>query len=144
MKIGVVGLGYWGPNLVRNFLSEPMVDGVIACDNQPKKIERILKRFPGVEPAESLVTLLARPDVQGIAIATPVSTHYELGMKVLQSGKHLLMEKPMCATVKEAIALTEFAEQNSLKILIDHTFVYNGAVRKIKELITNKILGEIL
>ena len=144
MKIGVVGLGYWGPNLVRNFLSEPMVDGVIACDNQPKKIERILKRFPGVEPAESLVTLLARPDVQGIAIATPVSTHYELGMKVLQSGKHLMMEKPMCATVKEAIALTEFAEQNSLKILIDHTFVYNGAVRKIKELITNKILGEIL
>jgi len=144
VKIGIVGLGYWGPNLVRNILAAPMVDGVFVFDQQPKKVEKILKRFPGIDACESFEKLLARPDIQGVAIATPVSTHYELGMKVLQSGKHLLIEKPMCATVKEAIALAEFAEQHKLIILIDHTFVYTGAVQKIKELITNKTIGDLL
>jgi len=144
MKIGVVGLGYWGPNLVRNFLAAQMVDGVFVYDKQPLKMEKILKRFPGIETMESFEKLLARSDIQGIAIVTPVSTHYELGMKVLRSGKHLLLEKPMCATVKEAIALAEFAEKQGLKILVDHTFVYTGAVQKIKELITNNTLGDLL
>jgi predicted dehydrogenase len=144
VKIGIVGLGYWGPNLVRNFLAAPMVNGVIVFDQQPKKTEKILKRFPGIEACESFEKLIARPDIQGIAIATPVSTHYELGMKVLQSGKHLLIEKPMCASVKEAIALAEYAEKHNLIILIDHTFIYTGAVQKIKELIIDKTIGDLL
>jgi predicted dehydrogenase len=144
MKIGVIGLGYWGPNLVRNFLSAQGVDGVIAFDKQPAKIAKVRKKLPGMEPIESFEKLLKHPDVQGIAVATPVSTHFELGMKILQAGKNLLLEKPMAATVKEAVTLAEFAEKQGLRIQIDQTFVYTGAVRKIKELIQKKVLGDIL
>jgi predicted dehydrogenase len=144
MKIGIVGLGYWGPNLVRNFLATPGIDGVVVYDLQQKKVEKIQKKYPGVESVESFEKLLSRQDIQGVAIATPVSTHYPLGMKVLQSGKHLLLEKPMCTKVEEAVALAEFAEQHNLIIQVDQTFIYTGAVRKIKELITNRELGNIM
>ena len=144
MKIGIVGLGYWGPNLVRNFLATQGVNGVVVFDMQQKKMERILKKFPGVETIESFEKLLARPDVQGIAIATPVSTHFPLGMKVLQSGKHLLLEKPMCATVKEAVTLAEFGEKHGLVIQVDQTFIYTGAVQRLRELVIKGVLGELL
>jgi predicted dehydrogenase len=144
MKIGVVGLGYWGPNLVRNFLSAPGVDGVAVFDTTQRKMEKLSKKFPGIETVQSFEELLAQKDIQGIAVATPVSTHFQLGMKILQSGKNLLLEKPMVATVKEAVTLAEFAEQHGLIIQVDQTFVYTGAVRKIKELIVNKELGDIL
>jgi predicted dehydrogenase len=144
MKIGIVGLGYWGPNLVRNFLATPGVDSVVVFDIQKKKIEKMLKKYPGVESVESFEKLLMRPDIEGIAIATPVSTHFPLGFKVLQAGKHLLLEKPMCLKVQDAVVLAEYAEQHGLIIQVDQTFVYTGAVRKIKELITKRVLGNIL
>jgi predicted dehydrogenase len=144
MKVGIVGLGYWGPNLVRNFLATPGVDSVVVFDIQKKKIGKILKKYPGVESIESFDKMLARPDIEGVAIATPVSTHFPLGLKVLQSGKHLLLEKPMCLKVQDAVTLAEYAEHHGLIIQVDQTFVYTGAVRKIKELITKRVLGNIL
>ena len=94
MKIAVVGLGYWGPNLVRNFLSTNDVENVVCCDMQQRRLDQIHKRYPGVEVCLSAEDLLRRTDVEAVAIATPVSTHFALGMKVLEAGKHLLIEKP--------------------------------------------------
>lgn len=144
MKIAVVGLGYWGPNLVRNFLSIDGVEGVIACDMVPRRLESIKKKFPTVETTSSFDDLLQRDDVVGVAIATPVSTHYPLGMKVLEAGKHLLLEKPMAAKTSEAEELLEVAYSKMLTLMVDHTFVYTSAVQKMKELITKGDIGDIL
>lgn len=144
MKIGIVGLGYWGPNLIRNFISVSEIEGVVCFDVQQKRMEKARHRFPGIEIAASLEEMLLRSDIQGIAVATPVSTHFQLGMKVLQAGKHLLLEKPMASTAKEAETLAEFAQKNGLIILVDHTFIYTGAGPKLRELIRKGIIGDIL
>jgi predicted dehydrogenase len=144
MKIAVVGLGYWGPNLVRNFLSTEGVEGVIACDMLPRRLENIRKRFPMVETTPSLEDVLVRDDVAGVAIATPVSTHYPFGMKVLNAGKHLLLEKPMASTTAEAEELLDLAYSKMLTLMVDHTFIYTSAVQKMKELITKGDIGDIL
>jgi predicted dehydrogenase len=144
MKIAVVGLGYWGPNLVRNFLSTEGVEGVIACDMVPRRLENIKKKFPTIETTSSFDDLLRRDDVAGIAIATPVSTHYLLGMRVLEAGKHLLLEKPMAAKTSEAEELLDAAYSKMLTLMVDHTFVYTSAVQKMKELITKGEIGDIL
>ena len=144
MKIAVVGLGYWGPNLVRNFVSTDGVEGVIACDTIPRRLENIKKRFPLVETSSSLDDILQSDDVAGVAIATPVSTHYPLGVKVLEAGKHLLLEKPMTAKTSEAERLLDLAFSKMLTITVDHTFVYTSAVQKMKELIMKGDIGDIL
>lgn len=144
MKIGIIGLGYWGPNLVRNFLSNKYVSNVVCYDLKATRVEKIKHRFPVIETVKSFEELLNREDVEGIALATPVSTHYSLGMQVLKAGKHLLVEKPMTSTVKEAEELATYAEKEKLKIIVDHTFIYNGAVRKIKELMDSGTIGDIL
>lgn len=144
MKIAVVGLGYWGPNLVRNFLGTDGVEGVIACDTMPRRLDSIKKKFPTVETTSSFDDLLQRDDIVGIAIATPVSTHYPLGMKVLEAGKHLLLEKPMASKTTEAEELLDLAYSKMLTLMVDHTFVYTSAVQKMKELITKGEIGDIL
>ena len=144
MKIGVIGLGYWGPNLVRNFLATEGVDGVVCCDTQAKKVQRVKQRFPIVETSSDPDELFERKDVTAIAVATPVSTHFSLGMKALRAGKHLLLEKPMTASPADALALCEEAEKRSLSLMVDHTFLYTGAVRKIREIIDSGHLGDIL
>ena len=144
MKIAVVGLGYWGPNLVRNFLATPGVDGVVCCDVQEGRLEKIRQKFFGVETTSSFDDLLRRPDVQAIVLATPVSTHHPLGMKALQAGKHLLVEKPLTLKTEHAEELLHTAENKGLQLMVDHTFVYTSAVRKIKELIGKGEAGDIL
>lgn len=144
MKIAVVGLGYWGPNLVRNFLTHKDVETVICFDQQKSKMERAKQKLPGITVATSFEEILKQSDIDAVAIATPVSTHFALGMEVLKAGKHLLLEKPMTTTVKDAETLITFAAKEGLQILVDHTFLYTGAVRKIKELIENGIIGDIL
>jgi len=144
MKIAIIGLGYWGPNLVRNFITTEGVDGVVCWDLQPKKMERIKKRFPSVETVETLEEILTDPEIAGVAVATPVSTHHEIGMKVLGAGKHLLLEKPMAASSREARELVEAASKKGVVLAVDHTFIYTGAVRKIKELLESGKIGEIL
>jgi len=144
MKIAVIGLGYWGPNLVRNFLSGTGVTGIICCDLIPARLERVKQQFPMVETSLSYDEVLARSDVAAVVLATPVSTHFPLGMKALQNGKHLLVEKPLTLTTREAVDLHEFAEQAKLVLMVDHTFVYTSAVRKIKEYIDRGEIGDIL
>jgi predicted dehydrogenase len=144
MKIAVVGLGYWGPNLVRNFLTTDGVDGVVAVDMLPRRLENIRKKFATVETMTSFDDMLRRDDIAGVAIATPVSTHYPLGLKVLGAGKHLLLEKPMTARTSEAEELLDLAYSKMLTLMVDHTFVYTSAVQKMKELIIKGDIGEIL
>jgi predicted dehydrogenase len=144
MKIAVVGLGYWGPNLVRNFLSATGVETVVCCDAQERRLDQVRKRFPGVEVCSSLDELLLRDDIEAVALATPVSSHFPLGLKALEAGKHLLIEKPFTLTVADAETLIEASVKRSLTLMVDHTFIYNASVRKIRELLDNGMIGDIL
>lgn len=144
MKAGVIGLGYWGPNLVRNLLSTPGIEGVVVCDRDAGQLEKIRQKFPMVETVEHIDQLLGRDDVTAVAVSTPISTHHPIGMQVLGAGKHLLLEKPMAASTRECDELIALAEKKNLRLMVDHTFIYNGAVRKVKELIDRGEIGEIL
>jgi len=144
MKIAVIGAGYWGPNLIRNFLSTEGVSGVVCCDGQEKRLERALKRFPAVEGMASFSEVLSRPDIDAVALATPVSTHYPLGVQALQAGKHVLVEKPLTLRSADAEALVELAEKEGLCLMVDHTFVYTGAVRKIKQYMVEGEVGNVM
>jgi predicted dehydrogenase len=143
INIGVIGYGYWGPNLVRNFaeLSKGQVAAV--ADLDPRKLEVVKKRFPAVKTTTNFQDLLNDPAIDAIAIATPVSTHFELGMAALKAGKHLWLEKPMTETSLQARKLVDEAEKRGLVLLVDHTFIYTGAVRKMGDLIKSGDLGRI-
>jgi predicted dehydrogenase len=142
MKIAVIGLGYWGPNLVRNFLETEGIEGVVCCDLREQRLDRIRRQFPLVEVATNCVALYDRPDIDAVALATPVSTHFQMGMRALEAGKHVLLEKPLTLCTAEAERMVEFAEREGLSLMVDHTFVYTGAVRKIKEFMTQGDLGD--
>jgi predicted dehydrogenase len=143
MKVAVIGAGYWGPNLIRNFFAQDEVDGVVACDLDEGRRARMQKSFPGIEVTSDHDAVIARSDIDIVAIATPVSSHFEIAKNALLAGKHCFIEKPMTAAVAEAEELIELAEQKGLKLFVDHTFIYTGAVRKMKEIITSGRLGEI-
>jgi len=132
MKVAVIGLGYWGPNLVRNFLSQPDVEKVIACDTREERLKVITQKFPSVKVSNNCdETLTGDSDL--VVIATPVATHYPIAKKALENNKHIWVEKPFTASVAEAEDLLKIAEAKNLKIFVDHTFIYNGAVIKMKE-----------
>ncbi len=144
MKIGVIGCGYWGPNLIRNFNALDDVKVTAVCDFRKERLEFVSKQYPAIvmltmEPDK----ILRSPDIDAVVISTPVSTHFSLGMEALSNGKHLFIEKPLTATTEQAQRLIEQAEQKHLQLMVDHTFVYTGAVRTIKRLITSGELGEL-
>lgn len=143
MKIGILGLGYWGPNLVRNFLGNPNVDSIVACDKREDRLKSIKEKFPSVTCTANFNDLLV-PSIDAIAIATPVDTHFPLAKTALEAGKHIWVEKPFTATSEQARELIELAEKKNLNIFVDHTFIYTGAVRKIKEIVDRGELGEII
>ncbi len=142
MNVGIIGLGYWGPNLVRNFFSHPNVQTIIVCDLRKDRLKFIKSRFPNVELSNEPDNFI-KSNVDIIAIATPVHTHYDIAKKALANGKHIWVEKPFTSTTKQALELIELADRKNLKIFVDHTFIYTGAVRKIKELIDANELGTI-
>jgi predicted dehydrogenase len=144
LNIGVVGYGYWGPNLVRNFAETPGINLAAVSDLDAKKLEVVRKRFPAVKTTQCYQDLLDDPNIDAIAVATPVNTHFALGMAVLKAGKHLWLEKPMTETSDEARQLVAEAEKRKLVLLVDHTFIYTGAVRKISEVIRAGELGNTL
>lgn len=141
MKIGVLGLGYWGPNLVRNFLGQSEVDDVFACDLKEERLKIIKNRFPAAKVLTDYNEMLNKVDA--VAIATPVATHFKFAEQALKANKHIWVEKPFTATSEEAQRLIDIAESGNLKIFVDHTFLYTGAVQKIKHLVDNGELGEI-
>jgi predicted dehydrogenase len=140
---GVIGYGYWGPNLVRNLAEVPGARMVKVADLRPDRLRLVRQRYPGVETTTDYAELVADPRVDAVAIATPVSTHFEFGSQALRAGKHVLIEKPLAATSEQALRLIEEAARRRRILMVDHTFVYTGAVRRIQELIAGGVLGEI-
>jgi predicted dehydrogenase len=142
--IGVVGYGYWGPNLVRNF-SEALETQVLGVtDVRPDRLALAQNRYPGIQVSSEYRILLANPKIDAIAISTPVSTHYDLAMEALRAGKHVLVEKPLASSSRQCLELIEEAERRRLVLMVDHTFVYTGAVRKLRELIQGGCMGDLL
>lgn len=141
--IAVIGYGYWGPNLVRNFA---LVDGaqvVAVVDQRPERRATVEKLYPTVTTYADPADMLANPDVDAVVIATPVSTHFDLSMQALEAGKHVMVEKPMTSTVAEGEKLVAEAASRNLTLMVDHTFIYTSAVRKIHELVSGGQLGEL-
>ncbi len=144
MKVGVIGLGYWGPNLLRNFIANNEFDTVYGCDIKESRLKWIKDRFPNVILSNDFENFVKNSYSDCVAIALPVKYHFAFAKMALEAGKHIWVEKPFTATIKEAETLIEIAEKKNLKIFVDHTFIYTGAVQKIKELIEKDLIGNIL
>ncbi|MDP4115759.1 MAG: Gfo/Idh/MocA family oxidoreductase, partial [Bacteroidota bacterium] len=143
MQVGIVGLGYWGPNLVRNFLTNKDITKVIGCDAKVERLQSIRDKFPEVDLTNSYDDLL-KSNVDAIAIAVPVDKHFALAKKALLADKHIWVEKPFTANAEQAEELIKLAKSRNLRIFVDHTFIYTGAVRKMKELVSNGEIGDII
>ena len=143
LRIGVIGYGYWGPNIVRNFSTANGSEVTMVCDMNQQTLKKIKKTYPQINVTDNIDELIKNPEVDAIAIATPVFTHHELAKKALEAGKSVFMEKPFTYTVAEAEDLVELAAKKNLKLMVDHTFLYTGAVRKIRQLIDDDVLGKI-
>lgn len=144
ITVAVVGCGYWGPNLIRNFMACPYTELMWACDKDKNRLNKVLSSYPSVKPTDKLEDILNDDTVDSIAIATPVHSHYEIASICLKKGKHVLLEKPLASNVKQGEELVRLASERGLQLMCDHTFCYNGAVRKMHEIINSGILGEIL
>ncbi|MDX6384726.1 MAG: hypothetical protein QOK48_2299 [Blastocatellia bacterium] len=142
--VGVIGLGYWGPNLLRNFAENESAELRWICDGDPTRLAAMSRRYPAAQTTTDYQKLLADPKLDAIAVVTPVATHFEIARAALLAGKHVLVEKPLTATAREAEELTELAERSQRRLMVDHTFVYTGAVRKMKEIVASGELGELL
>lgn len=140
--VGVIGYGYWGPNLVRNLADIPNADLRWVCDLKTERLARLRGRYPTVQITEDYAALLADPKVNAIAIATPVSTHFTLAMRALRAGKNVFVEKPITATAEQAERLIDEADRRGLVVAVDHTFIHTGAVKKLRDLIRTD-LGEV-
>jgi predicted dehydrogenase len=143
IKVGVIGYGYWGPNLVRNFMEAPGSTVVSVCDLRIERLAPLKVRYPTISTVSDCQTLFADPAIAAIVIATPVSSHFELAMAALEAGKHVLVEKPLASNSEQSLKLIEKAASRKRVLMVDHTFVYTSAVRKIRELITDNALGDI-
>lgn len=144
LRMGVVGYGYWGPNIVRNFNSANGSQVTCICDMNVQTLKnKVSKNFPNIKTTTSVDELIADTGVDAVAIVTPVFTHFEIAKKALEAGKSIFVEKPFTYTVAEAEKLVTLAAKKNLKIMVDHTFLYTGAVRKIRQLIDDGTLGNL-
>lgn len=144
MNIAIVGLGYWGPNLVKNFLQNPEVEGVFCYDKDIKRVSYIKQMFPMVGVISSYEEIVSADYIDAVVIATPVSTHFSLAKRALEQDKNVLCEKPLAASSQEAEELVELSERNGKVLMVDHVAVYTGAVRKLKQIINSGELGNLL
>jgi predicted dehydrogenase len=143
LNIAIIGYGYWGPNLVRNFNSVEDCTVKWVSDLRSSRLDIVQKQYPGIQVTDSVDDIFNDADVDAVVIATPVYQHYPLALKALHAGKHVLIEKPMTQTVAEAEELGALSQEKGLVLMVDHTFLYTGAVQKIKELIDGGEIGEI-
>ncbi len=143
LKIGVIGCGYWGPNLIRNFSNNPDCDMAVCCDKDEARLNRMRALYPSVQTTTNYLDLI-QSDLDAVIIATPVSTHFPLAQKALASGKHVFIEKPITRSSAECLALIELAEKNQLTLMVGHTFEYTAAVNKIKEIVDSGEIGEVM
>ena len=138
VRIGVVGLGYWGPNIARNVAESPRAELSWVCDMNPEALRLASKRYSGTATTTSIEEMLDDPELDAVAIATPVSTHYDLARAALDAGKHVLVEKPLAASLTQAQDLVDRAERAGLVLLPGHTFLYSPPVTKIKEILETR------
>lgn len=143
VKIAQIGVGYWGPNLLRNLYQIPRADLELVVDQAPERREFVRGSFPGVKVGESVDAVLEDAAIEAVVIATPAGTHFEIAKRCLEAGKHLLVEKPLATTVEEVDQLAAIAKERGLVLMAGHTFIYNDAVRYLRKLIESGDLGEI-
>jgi len=143
IRMGVIGYGYWGPNVVRNFHSTEGMTISSICDLNPNMLKRAKKSYPNIELTSDADDILSSSKIDAVAVVTPVATHFDLAKKALENGKYVLVEKPFTQTVAQAEELVELADRKNLKIMVDHTFLFTGAVRKMKQVIDEGILGDL-
>lgn len=143
LKVGVIGAGYWGPNLIRNFMQISRTTVVNVADLDLGRLKHVKKLFPTINTTRGYQDIIQDPDIDIVAIATPVHTHFKFASEALAAGKNVFVEKPLTASVEEAKGLIELAEKNQKKLMVGHTFLYTAAVRKMKEIIDSGELGEI-
>lgn len=143
LNIGIVGLGYWGPNLVRNFSQVQGATVKCVADMDEKRLARIQKTYPAIETLTMADEVIARADIDAVVLATPIVTHYDLAKKALLAGKHVLVEKPLATSRTEVLELIDLASTKGKVLMVDHTFLYTGAVRKIRSLVENGEIGEL-
>jgi predicted dehydrogenase len=143
IRVGVIGYGYWGPNLVRNFADLPTARVAAVCDRRPERLGIVERRYPGVRVGTDPASVIADPEVDAVAIATPVDYHFDLALAALRAGKHVLVEKPMASSSGQAARLVDEAARRRLVLMVDHTFVYTGAVTRIRELVQGGELGDV-
>jgi predicted dehydrogenase len=143
LKLGVIGYGYWGPNVVRNFAGHEDCRIAAICDQDERRLASAVSRYPTARAVSRADEILTSPEIDAVVIVTPVFTHYELARKALVNGKHVFVEKPFTANSAQAEDLIELAEARGLQIMVDHTFLFTGAVRKIKALLDEGVLGRL-
>jgi predicted dehydrogenase len=143
VRVGVIGYGYWGPNVVRNLHGLDTAQIVAVCDKNPSALKRAGRVDPRIRLTTEFSEVLRAPDIDAVAVVTPVWTHYDLTKAALENGKHVFVEKPFTSTPSQAEELIELAESKNLKIMVDHTFLFSGAVRKIREIVDQGTLGPL-
>jgi len=143
IRVGVIGYGYWGPNIVRNLHGLDSTRVEMICDQSPAAVARARRTYPNVATCSDAAEILTSPSIDAVAVITPVWTHYEMARKALENGKHVFVEKPFTSDATQAEELIELAARKNLKIMVDHTFLFTGAVRKIRELNDSGALGEL-
>ena len=144
VNVAIIGCGYWGQNLIRNFYE---VEGAVlktVCDLEERSLKRVERRFPTVQLSQNFEEVLADPAIDAVVIATPISTHYSYAEKALLAGKHVLVEKPLTTSAARVLDLMDIAEQAKKKLMVDHTFLFTSAVRKMKQLIDSGEIGDLL
>lgn len=144
LRVGIIGLGYWGPNLARNISSSPETSLHALCDRDSERLARLGSQYPGAKCHTEVVDLLNAPDLDAVAIATPVHTHFSLAKAALEAGKHVLVEKPFTSTSDEAKELMELAARLKRVIMVDHVFLYSPPVKKLASLYESGELGDLL
>jgi predicted dehydrogenase len=143
VTVGIVGFGYWGPNLVRNFRSIPECRLKVVCDLSEQRLKQMRSLYPEVTGETDFSKLIGDPEIDAIVVATSARLHFPMAKAALEAGKHVLIEKPMACATSECEELNQLAKQRSLVVMVGHTFLYSAAVRKIKEIVDNRDLGDL-
>lgn len=143
INFAVIGYGYWGPNIVRNLISQKEAQVKTVCDVSPKALHKAKELYPGIALSRDYKKAIKSTQIDAVAIVTPVSTHFPLAKMALENGKHIFIEKPFTTTVNQAEELIKIAKKNKCQIMVDQTFIFTGAVGKIKEIIDGNVLGEL-
>jgi predicted dehydrogenase len=143
LRVGVIGYGYWGPNIVRNLHSLENCEVVSVCDKNPASLRRASRQYPAIPLTMDCADILTSPHIDAVAVVTPVWTHFALAKAALENGKHVFVEKPFTSSTAQAEELIELADRKNLKLMVDHTFLFSGPVTKIRELVDSNALGAL-